>query len=750
MKKFKFIGNDIVIKTERVLYNEIRLKYDKISEQSKERFESVYINENRSLDDVIEKVNYQWGAIFSEEIEKVINSLIKDGFYNINSEKFVEQYCGSSLKAWDNAYKQIEEKYLSIMLNQEQQEEYRRQRKEYRGKWQGGGFGLEGAMKGAMQAGALNMTSGLIHSVANQFGNLHSNYQANKYKQGVFDNPDTLEVLSFGLENSIYCIGFAYMDFLEKNSNIEFDRVYKENREEALTILTNIKKVNISSSEKLRIIKELIELNPYEISIFEYAIDNFGDSEKFIFRIGNYFGHDLNEYKNKKLNDLLKSLPIKNEEQCEEARERIKLEAERLGFTHKNIEAIEVIEDKLLKLDIAARTVNSILFETREEANLARQEKEKIEKIMTEIKLINKNANKNIEDKMLFIENMEEAEKNILSMKNQILLLNCKTQIVNKYIDEVNEILSKIDINSRTLNETLYDSREDVKLIIVEQRYLDSVMDKVNYEDEENLKLAVNNIEKYEFKKINVNEQLEKLKTKLNEIDIELRTVDGVLLETRREAYVARIEKSTIEKFEAETDQTDEKSVKKLLSKIESSNFKTVIAENKIQELKTKLETMDREAKTVDGILFETREDATIAKLEKDDIIKSIQHLNLKSEEGLIDAKKIISHKVYKTKIGSEFIKEIEAEIQSIYTSIVKKASEYDEAKSTIVIGIVGTIVIPIVYLLFFLYSGFIIQIIIAFLFIFSVGCVFGGLKEMVEIKKAIAKVKKLRSEGKI
>lgn len=159
---------------------------------------------------------------------------------------------------------------------------------------------------------------------------------------------------------------------------------------------------------------------------------------------------------------------------------------------------------------------------------------------------------------------------------------------------------------------------------------------------------------------------------------------------------------------------------------------------------------MDREAKTVDGILFETREDATIAKYEKDDIIKSIQHLNLKSEEGLIEAKKIISHKVYKTKIASEITKEIEGEIQRIYNSIIKKASEYDEVKITIVLGIVGTIVIPIVYLLFFAYSGFIVQLIIAVLFMTSIGAVYVGLKEMIEVKKAISKVKKLKSEGKI
>lgn len=47
------------------------------------------------------------------------------------------------------AYDELEEKYSKIVLSQEQQEEYRRLRKANRGRWQGGGFGVGGALKGA-------------------------------------------------------------------------------------------------------------------------------------------------------------------------------------------------------------------------------------------------------------------------------------------------------------------------------------------------------------------------------------------------------------------------------------------------------------------------------------------------------------------------------------------------------------------------------------------------------------------------
>lgn len=63
--------------------------------------------------------------------------------------------------------------------------EYRKLRKASRGRWQGGGFGVGGAIKGAAEAGMMNMGTGAIHSVVNGLGNLKSELKASRQKSKV-------------------------------------------------------------------------------------------------------------------------------------------------------------------------------------------------------------------------------------------------------------------------------------------------------------------------------------------------------------------------------------------------------------------------------------------------------------------------------------------------------------------------------------------------------------------------------------
>ena len=61
-----------------------------------------------------------------------------------------------------------------IVDGAEYEKKYRELRKQSRGKWVGGGFGLSGAISGAAQAEILNVGTGLIHSTINFFGDTYS------------------------------------------------------------------------------------------------------------------------------------------------------------------------------------------------------------------------------------------------------------------------------------------------------------------------------------------------------------------------------------------------------------------------------------------------------------------------------------------------------------------------------------------------------------------------------------------------
>ena len=95
-----------------------------------------------------------------------------DEYNGIDSDilKFVEEKCDDIMAACKAC--------VAVKEGAEYEKQYRELRKQSRGKWVGGGFGLGGAIGGAAQAGLLNAGSGLLHSTVNIFGDIHSDNKA--------------------------------------------------------------------------------------------------------------------------------------------------------------------------------------------------------------------------------------------------------------------------------------------------------------------------------------------------------------------------------------------------------------------------------------------------------------------------------------------------------------------------------------------------------------------------------------------
>ncbi len=151
-------------------------------------------------------------------------------------------------------------------------------------------------------------------------------------------------------------------------------------------ILSNIKGRNLDEEEKINLIKGLIDLNPYMESLYTYIVDNFGDENMEVSKMASYFGFNIEPYKLSLVENKLINLETNTEEETILAKQLILKEVNRLGINSK-VNGIEELDRKLNQFDIEARTVDNILFETREDANLARIEKEKIDLILSKINM---------------------------------------------------------------------------------------------------------------------------------------------------------------------------------------------------------------------------------------------------------------------------------------------------------------------------------------------------------------------------
>lgn len=124
-------------------------------------------------------------------------------------------------------------------------------------------------------------------------------------------------------------------------------------------------------------------------------------------------------------------------------------------------------------------------------------------------------------------------------------------------------------------------------------------------------------------------EYLAVFRERIDTLDREMRTFQDVVYETAEQAAKAREiyeaeqaelerEKSALEKWKGETDFTNKESLRLLREKIMESHFRVDEAGVYLKEIDNNLERIDREERTVDGVVYENHESALLAVRQKE------------------------------------------------------------------------------------------------------------------------------------
>ena len=396
-KSFNLYGKKIVISEAYDNYNSIRASFTSEAIDAMNSFMSKY-DEYRNIDNFIENWFHDGLEIILEVIDRIvvrgllINTL---KIYDCDVERFFSDFYAAekNLFVWSDAYSTIEDKYLAIKLNQQQLDEYRKQRRENRGRWVGGGFGVGGAIKGAMKAGAMNMVTGAAHGLFNAGAKLLSSMEESSQKSALYKSKDTKKTLSNGICQSVFNIHYAVANLLNKNDKLGSGRIeyfHGMSEERARAVLNNFSKMN--KSDILAILPEIILSSPYDSDVFEKALAIFGDKDNELTKIALYFHRiDFLDVKNEMVEKLFLNVKDKlaiSEERALAAKEQFEEASKIYGNIGAREKVLSEIDAVLADYDLKARTVedNDIVlktvFKTREEADKARQELSNIKTLL--------------------------------------------------------------------------------------------------------------------------------------------------------------------------------------------------------------------------------------------------------------------------------------------------------------------------------------------------------------------------------
>lgn len=509
-KIFRLGTYDIEFKDEFINYNNLRKRFLDLSVDAYEKFEALYKSNCLNIDDVHNKA-YELGcSCILSNIDEAIGILISYGLMHVDKNVFIDTYYSKFFK-WEDDFEEVDRRYREVVLTAEQEKAYREERKAERGRWQGGGFGLGGAIGGAMQAGAMNAVTGAAHSAFNFVGNMVTSVGVNSKKERLFQEPSTMEDLARGVAISVYQIHYAVVNALRDNDN-NFIAMYPMDKEceMATALINNLKTGLIPKEKEEEIIKNAIYSNPYDKEIYLFLLKTLGDKSRGIDGITQFLHLDIEKDIERLVEDYYVSLSKDTEEATLKSLEAFKDFAE---FINKeDISQYLNDFDKILnEHDVNIRTVDGILFETREESNRARVELEEILEIRKDV--LN-NSEKSIKAAIEAIEakefqsiikdkHLKELNKELeeaIRFEDQLFLndnYSLSTIISEAEADKAIEELKGLVLRSMDLVEKRVEEVEEKRRLIIEEvdrKFVEDYFNSVVILNERDVEREVNNI----------------------------------------------------------------------------------------------------------------------------------------------------------------------------------------------------------------------------------------------------------------
>lgn len=337
----------------------------------------------------------------NEILEKILNPIINRGIklindygvYDIDYSTFCNQYLENSLNCFADALDDMLLEVDEIVQNQTEAKEYRQLRKASRGRAVGGGFGLGGAIKGMVQAGAINATTGAIHSVGNIIGNAGSSIAAGMNKSAVYEK--YRNILEQEMEDAAESTIWAVMRCIQKNTGVRFDYLIDgkaPNEDVSKSILNNYKLGRIPSDKQLEQLIRALKNGLTELEVYETIWEKYGDVSGDLRKMAHFFGVPLERQILEIANNYCKriymkyseghkeninpiQLAVKSELDLVRTLEEMRRFCKERDIREDDISYIKKCEEIIKDVDIECRIVDGVVYESRGVAYVIQRDK---------------------------------------------------------------------------------------------------------------------------------------------------------------------------------------------------------------------------------------------------------------------------------------------------------------------------------------------------------------------------------------
>lgn len=229
--------------------------------------------------------------------------LQKNGIYSYLAEDI--SYALQRHFSFEDEISDFIEAHNSILEYESNIDQNRKKERQSRSYWQGGGFGITGAIKGAITADIMNAGTSAVRGITDSVVNFFDNRDKKRYSRQVLENLDTAEIFSNAVVKASEEVLLVVLEILVKERVLPFYR-FREEKNNCLRELKGITnafhKELLSEEEYQSKLMRLIDQYPNITELYGLYYSMFGDGDKAALEIIAKVGHKddykevVNEY----------------------------------------------------------------------------------------------------------------------------------------------------------------------------------------------------------------------------------------------------------------------------------------------------------------------------------------------------------------------------------------------------------------------------------------------------------------------
>ena len=258
--KFNFGNKTFAFSDEMVKYAELKNHGTQEAVKSSIRFCNTY-DKYENLDEFCRDGYANGLQLIKNAIDQAVQCCVDEGLYDVNDKVFMDaDENGFIVEPWEKAFKLIYDTWVDLESEKLSEEQRRAFRKEARGRFVGGGFGLSNAIMASVEAGAVNIVTGAAHSAFNAIGNAITSHSINNRKEKIFRDEATLTALQLGVYESVDRVFTFLCGAILHLHPFDDSRIPEERTH---SMMDNILHGRIPANQQDRVLCDILQSNPF-------------------------------------------------------------------------------------------------------------------------------------------------------------------------------------------------------------------------------------------------------------------------------------------------------------------------------------------------------------------------------------------------------------------------------------------------------------------------------------------------------